>query len=57
MGPHTCQGIPLFYQEAKMMVAMLTRSYDVKSLSGPVEWSHLPLANPKKTVVIQITRH
>ncbi|KAK9866592.1 hypothetical protein WJX84_007660 [Apatococcus fuscideae] len=54
MGPHTCQGLPLFYQEAKMLLAILTRSYDVQNLSGPFEWMLMPMIKPKTPVTIQI---
>ncbi|KAK9866586.1 hypothetical protein WJX84_001083 [Apatococcus fuscideae] len=54
MGPHVCQGIPLFYQEAKMLLAILTRSYDVVNLSGPFEWNLLPVVSPKTPVTIAI---
>ena len=56
MGPHTCQGMPLFYQEGKMMLALLGRSYDIQNLSGPFEWSPLPMLNPKTDVTLQVTK-
>ncbi|KAK9838678.1 hypothetical protein WJX74_001136 [Apatococcus lobatus] len=57
MGPHTCQGMPLFYQEAKMLLAILTRSYTVQNVSGPFEWKLLPLPSPKSPVTLTIHAH
>lgn len=54
MGPHTCQGMPLFYQEAKMLLAILTRSYTVRNVSGPFEWKLLPLPCPKTPVTLKV---
>ena len=38
MGIHSCLGAPLYMQEAKALLALIARGYDVHNVSGPVDW-------------------
>jgi hypothetical protein len=34
----SCLGAPLYMQEAKVLLALIARGYDVTNVSGPVDW-------------------
>lgn len=42
MGVHFCLGYPLYMMEAKVLLALIARGYDVANVSGPVYWGASP---------------
>ncbi|CAL5224422.1 g7105 [Coccomyxa viridis] len=61
MGPHSCLGAPLYMQEAKVLLAMIARGYDVSNATGePVDWGMSPNAaggSPAADVFLKFTPH
>ncbi len=61
MGPHSCLGAPLYMQEAKVLLAMIARGYDVSNASGGVvDWGVSPNAaggSPAADVFLKFTPH
>ena len=61
MGPHSCLGAPLYLQEAKVLLAMIARSYDVSNATGaPNDWGVSPNAaggSPAADVFLKFVPH
>ena len=61
MGPHSCLGAPLYLQEAKVLLAMIARGYDVSSATGvPNDWGVSPNAaggSPAADVFLRFAPH
>lgn len=55
-GAHTCLGKPLYYLEAKALLAQVVRRYDVQLVSGPVEWLLLPFPQPTQPTIMRVAR-
>ncbi|CAL8463724.1 g3258 [Coccomyxa elongata] len=59
MGVHFCLGFPLYMMEAKVLLALIARGYDVSNVSGrPVDWGISPSSkSPREDVFLRFTPH
>ncbi len=59
MGVHFCLGFPLYMMEAKVLLALIARGYDVSNISGqPVDWGVSPSnKSPREEVLLRFTPH
>lgn len=58
MGVHFCLGFPLYMMEAKVLLALIARGYDVTNVTGrPTDWGVSPSASLKHDVLLKFTPH
>lgn len=61
MGAHSCLGAPLYLQEAKVLLAMIARGYDVSNASGgTIDWGVSPNGaggSPSADVYLKFSPH
>ncbi len=54
---HLCLGMPLFFLEAKALLALLVRGYDMQRLAPDrVQWAMVPFPLPTQPATVRIQR-
>lgn len=54
-GPHTCVGMALYFMEAKALMALTARKYDLTRLTQDIDWMAFPVVRPKGDVLMSLT--
>lgn len=59
MGVHFCLGYPLYMMEAKVLLAIFARDYDVTNVTGsPTDWGISPSkGSPASDVFLRFKPH